>query len=152
KSRLLAEVGHRLGDTVTVLTAQCEAAGGSTFTPLIKALRTGLGVGDGSGGDTVRISLDDVVDWTDAERARIAVGVGALLAGIPESPEETFYVVRRLLAGLAARRPVLLVIDDLQWAEPLLLDLLEHLVQWGAGVPLIVVGAGRPELRDTRAS
>src|SRR5262249_43353943 len=91
KSRLLAEVGHRLGDTVTVLTAQCEAAGGSTFTPLIKALRTGLGVGDGSGGDTVRIALDDVVDGTDAERARIAVGVGALLAGIPESPEETFY-------------------------------------------------------------
>jgi predicted ATPase len=41
--------------------------------------------------------------------------------------------VRRFLAGLAAAQPVVLVIDDLHWAEPLLLDLVEHLVQWGAG-------------------
>ena len=42
----------------------------------------------------------------------------------------------------------MLVIDDLHWAEPLLLDLVEHLVQWGSGVPLLVLVGARPELRD----
>ena len=42
------------------------------------------------------------------------------------------------------------MIDDLQWAEPLLLDLIEHLVQWSTDVPLFVLGAARPELRDAR--
>src|SRR5262249_27774875 len=61
-----------------------------------------------------------------------------------------FFAVRRLLSAVAARRPVVLVIDDLQWAEPLLMDLAEHLVQWGAGVPLLVLVAARPELRGLR--
>ena len=83
---------------------------------------------------------------------RIADGIAALLAGTPASPEETFFVVRRLLAALAATQPVVLAIDDLQWAEPLLLDLIEHLVQWSTGVPLLVLAAARPELRDARSS
>ena len=71
-----------------------------------------------------------------------STGIAALLAGSPASPEETFFVVRRLLAVLAQTKPVVLVIDDLHWAEPPLLDLVEHLVQWGSGVPLLVlVGA-----------
>ena len=87
-----------------------------------------------------------------AQRARIAGGVAALLAGAPAPPEETFFVVRRLLAALASERPLVLAVDDLHWAEPLLLDLVEHLVQWGEGVPLLVLAAARPELRDVRSS
>ncbi len=45
-----------------------------------------------------------------------------------------------------------LVIDDLHWAEPLLLDLVEHLVQWGGGVQLFVLVGARPELRDLRST
>jgi hypothetical protein len=88
----------------------------------------------------------------DAERALIAKGIGALLSGTPALPEEIFFVVRRLLSALAAEGPVVLAIDDVQWAEPLLLDFTEHLVQWGAGIPLLVLVAARPELRDTRSS
>ncbi len=47
---------------------------------------------------------------------------------------------------------MVLVIDDLHWAEPLLLDLVEHLVQWGSGVPLLVLVGARPELRELRSS
>ena len=70
----------------------------------------------------------------------------------PASPEETFFVVRRFLAALATRQPVVLAIDDLHWAEPLLLDLIEHLIQWSTDVPLLVLAAARPELREARSS
>jgi class 3 adenylate cyclase/tetratricopeptide (TPR) repeat protein len=88
----------------------------------------------------------------DPDRDRIAAGIAALLGGSPAAPEETFFVVRRFLAAWATTRPVVLAIDDLQWAEPLLFDLIEHLVQWGSGVPLLVLAAARPELRDARSS
>ena len=60
--------------------------------------------------------------------------------------------MRRLFAALASERPVVLVFDDLQWAEPMLLDLVEHLVEWGSGVPMLVLVGARPELRDKRSS
>src|SRR5262249_24367836 len=101
----------------------------------------------------VRAAIEEAVAASEeAERTRITEGIGALLAGTPGSPEESFFVVRRFLTALGARQPVVLAIDDLQWAEPLLLDLVEHLVQWGAGVPLLVLAAARPELRDARSS
>jgi predicted ATPase len=100
----------------------------------------------------VRAAIESVVPGDNAERARIVDGVAGLLAGSATSPEETFFVVRRFFAALASVRPVVLVIDDLQWAEPLLLDLVEHLVEWGAGIPLLVLVGARPELRDKRSS
>src|SRR5262249_41526369 len=127
KSRLLDEVARRLGDTATVLTAHCDAAGGATFAPVAKALRAHLRVDDAVGGDALRAAIEASVPGDDAERARIAGGIAGLLGGTPASPEETFFVVRRLLAALATVQPVVLAIDDLHWAEPLLLDLTEHL-------------------------
>ena len=88
----------------------------------------------------------------EAERARIRPASARCSPASRRLPEETFFVVRRLLAALATKQPVVLEIDDLHWAEPLLLDLIEHLVQWGAGVPLLVLAAARPELRDARSS
>jgi len=152
KSRLLAELARRLGGRASVLTARCDSAGGATFAPLADALRTFLELDTGADIDAVRAAVEDVLPADDAERGRIAKGVAALVAGTPASPEETFFVVRRLLAALAASQPVVLALDDLQWAEPLLLDLTEHLVQWSSGVPLLVLVAARPELRDSRSS
>jgi len=139
KSRLIEELARRLGDEATVIRANCDAAGGASFAPLADALRTLPG-------------LEAAVSGGDAEHTRILEGVRALLSGSPASPEETFFVVRRLLSALAATKPVVLVIDDLHWAEPLLLDLVEHLVQWGSGVPLLVLVGARPELRDIRST
>ena len=158
KSRLIDEFVRRRGEAATVLTAACDAAGGATFAPLAEALREFLAIGGTDPTDpsdrsaALRAALEAAIPADASDRGRIAAGIAALLAGSPGSPEETFFVVRRFLAGLARTRPVLLVIDDLQWGEPLLLDLVEHLVQWGAGVPLFVLVGARLELRDVRSA
>jgi class 3 adenylate cyclase/ketosteroid isomerase-like protein len=137
KSRLVTEFTRGLAGRASVLVARCHAAGGAALAPLAESLRA---------------ALDAAALGDEAERTRIRAGIEAILAGTPAPPEETFFVVRRLLAAHAAEQPVVLEIDDLHWAEPLLLDLVEHLVQWGAGVPLFVLAAARPELRDARSS
>ncbi len=152
KTRLIAELTRRLGDRATVVAGHCDAAGGGTLTPLTDALRAGLGVAAGAEPAALRAALAAVLPTDESDTPRIAEGIVALLGGAPGAPEETFFVVRRLLARLAAVRPVVLAVDDLHWAEPLLLELLEHLVQWGAGVPLVVLGSARPELRELRAA
>src|SRR5262249_2320857 len=116
------------------------------------AWRAFVGVEDGASADAVRAGIDRATAGDEAERARVAGGVAALLAGTPAAPEETFFVIRRLLAAVAAAQPVVLAIDDLQWAEPLLIDLTEHLAEWSRGVALLVLAAARPELRDLRPS
>ena len=68
------------------------------------------------------------------------------------SVEETFWAVRRLVSATAAGRPMVVVIDDIQWAEPLLLDLLEHLAEWVHDIPLLILCLARPELREVRPS
>jgi class 3 adenylate cyclase len=147
KSRLIDEVAHRVADAATVITAQCDAAGGATFAPFARAVRAFRRVEDDAG-----TSVLGALIGSEPDRDRIVSGMGALLEGKPGSPEETFFVIRRFLTALAGSKPVVLVIDDLQWAEPLLLDLVEHLVQWGGGVRLLILVGARPELRDLRSS
>ncbi len=55
-----------------------------------------------------------------------------------------------MLESLAARRPLLLVLEDVHWAQATLLDLVEHLADWGRGAPVLVLCLARPELRDLR--
>jgi hypothetical protein len=64
---------------------------------------------------------------------RLAAGVG--LHDAPASTEETFWAVRRLLEALARRGPVVLSFDDLHWAEPTFLDLIEYLARWIRDLP-----------------
>ncbi|MFN2428054.1 MAG: AAA family ATPase, partial [Candidatus Binatia bacterium] len=152
KSRLIGEFVRRSADEAIVISGHCDAAGGTSFAPITRALRRFLGIDDGADEAALRALVSEAVSDQNADRGRVVDGITALLGGSPASPEETFFVVRRLFAALASARPVVLVIDDVHWAEPLLLDLVEHLVQWGSGVPLFVLVGARPELRDARSS
>jgi class 3 adenylate cyclase/ketosteroid isomerase-like protein len=151
KSRVLGELVRRLEGGATVLSARCDPGGGGTFAPLARGLRALLQQDDTAPAEAVQATLEKLLP-DDAERGRIRDGIAALLAGTPAPPEETFFAVRRFLRALAGSRPIVLAIDDLHWAEPLLLDLCEHLVQWSTDVPMLVVVAARPELRDARAA
>src|SRR5207248_5397735 len=81
----------------------------------------------------------------EVERALALLAVGA-----QPSPEELFWAIRRALASAAAERPVVVILDDIHWAEPMLLDLIEHLAEWGRDAPVLLVALARPELRDLR--
>ncbi len=64
------------------------------------------------------------------------------------SREESFTAWRRFLEAIAEQRPLVLVFEDLHWADPSLLEFIEHLVDWVSGVPIFVVCTARPELYD----
>jgi tetratricopeptide (TPR) repeat protein len=73
----------------------------------------------------------------------------ALAAG---GPEEIFWSVRKALERLARDRPLALIMDDIHWAEPTLLDLIEHLAEWTRGAPVLLLCLARPELVDKRSA
>ena len=78
--------------------------------------------------------------------ARLAPLVG--LAGGESSREELFTAWRRFLEAIATGGPLVIVIEDLHWADEALLAFCDHLLQWVTGVPLMLVGTARPELFD----
>jgi hypothetical protein len=125
KSRLVSELLGKVGDKATVLSGRCLPYGeGITFWPLAEALSPI--------GHAARPALE-------------RLGAGGVAV-----PEELFWEVRRLLESLATDRSVILHIDDLQWAERMLLDLLDHVVDLSRGAPILVLCVARPELLDER--
>jgi len=125
KSRLVAELLSRIEKDATVLRGRCLHYGeGITFWPLVEAL---VEIGDRAGGVLERLE-----------------GGGAA------TPEELFWEVRRLLESLAGERPLILHVDDLQWAEAMLLDLLDHVADLSRGAPILLLCTARPELLEER--
>ena len=110
-------------------------------------------MGDDADGPTAREHVGTLIPDGEADRERlIEVLAGLVGAARVRSVEETFWAIRRLVESVAAARPMVVVIDDIQWAEPLLLDLLEHLTEWVHDVPVMLVCLARPELREVRPS
>ncbi len=70
---------------------------------------------------------------------------------IRSSEADTQLATRALLERVAEDRPLVLVLDDLQWAEPPLLDLIEHIADWSREAPIFLLCIARPELLDARS-
>lgn len=138
KSRLARELLARVGTEPTVMFGRCLPYGeGITYWPLIEMTR-------GLDFETLLAGLPraDVI----VERLRAAMGaVGAAGTG-----DETDWAVRKLLERLAADRPVVAIVDDVQWAEPALLDLLEHIVFMTREAPILLLVLARKEFLDVR--
>jgi class 3 adenylate cyclase/tetratricopeptide (TPR) repeat protein len=86
-------------------------------------------------------------------KARLAPLVGAKVVDSAGTAEraESFTGWRRFLEAVAAERPLVLLFEDLHWADEALLEFLEHLADWSTGVPLLLVCAARPELYERHA-
>jgi class 3 adenylate cyclase/tetratricopeptide (TPR) repeat protein len=66
------------------------------------------------------------------------------------STEETFWAYRKLFAALAQERPLVLILEDIHWAESTLIDLIEHVAEWTGDAPMLLLCLARPELLDER--
>ena len=92
--------------------------------------------------------------WPTAQDAdkiadRVAQVIGS--GGEPPRPEETPGRCCRLLEARPLARPtVLFVIDDIQWAEPTLLELIEYIADWSRDAPILLACMARPELLEQR--
>jgi class 3 adenylate cyclase/tetratricopeptide (TPR) repeat protein len=88
-------------------------------------------------------------DWL---RARVLPLLGLGGDAGPGDRDESFTAWRRFLESIAARGPLVLVFEDLHWADPAMLAFIEHLVDWSTGVPMFVVCSARPELFERHPS
>jgi DNA-binding SARP family transcriptional activator len=131
KSRLVAEFA--LEAAAVVVTGRCLAYGsGVTYWPVVEMLgelRPLLGESEAATAGPLDVALGDE---------------GA------SSTDEVAWAFRKLVEAVAGEQPLVLVFDDLQWAEDALLELVEHLVLVSSGVPILVVGIARPDLLERR--
>ena len=146
KTRLVQEFAGRLGQEAQVLTGRCLPYGeGITFWPLQEVVRQASG---GDSPERIKVLLDGEADAAAvAEQLHRALGPGTQGR---TAAAETFWAARRLLEALARHRPVLVVFEDLHWAEPTLLDLVESLALRPGRSAIVVVCIARPELLDQR--
>ncbi len=154
KTRLASELAGAVADSASVVVGRCEPTGeGLTFLPLAEVLRVVADIGEADPAEIVRAKLATLMPEDDPDRARLIEGVaGVLGVAEPSSAQETFWALRRGLEFLARQRPLVLVLDDLHWGQPMLLDLVEHLVEWVRDAPVLMIALARPELRDVRAA
>jgi predicted ATPase/class 3 adenylate cyclase len=153
KSRLVRELIASVEAQATVLRGRCLPYGeGITFWPIMEMIRDAAGVGDDDLPDAVRDKIEALVGRGEGQES-IAAGLASLLGleGQGASAiQETFLALRGLFETLAAERPLVLVVDDIHWAEPTLLDFLEYLAGWARAAPVLLVCISRPELVEAR--
>ncbi len=151
KSRLVLEIVASLPSDTLVARGRCLPYGeGITYRPLADIFRE---ITKAEGLDLGKQSVARIAEYLagDKKAGLIAETVAELLGfggGKPGRGEETFWAVRRLFESLARERPLVIVVDDLHWAEATFLDLIEHLVDLSRGFPILIVAIGRPELLD----
>ncbi len=151
KSRLAHEALATMREAAIVMRGRCAASGGAALAPFGDALRDAAGLGTFAEGPDARSRLIELV--TGAEDHELLGSRLAAIAGFDPlriPPEETVWVARRSLEWLARLRPVVVVLDDLQWAQPSLLDLIESVVERLTDVAVLVIAIARPEFLDTR--
>jgi tetratricopeptide (TPR) repeat protein len=151
KSRLVAESFVRISERARILRSRCLPYGdGITYWPVRDLVLAASGIVPGEPREEALTKLDLIVaglDRGDLVRSRLASVVG--LTDDPAPGEEIPWAVRRFVEALADERPLVLFVDDLQWAEPALVDLLEHVLDLGRG-PILLVTVARPELEEVR--
>jgi class 3 adenylate cyclase/tetratricopeptide (TPR) repeat protein len=150
KSRLTNDFVRTVGATAIVATGRCLSYGeGITFWPLVEVLRDLAGISERDSVDEVRRRISDLVPPDeDAElvRERLSAVLGL---GVAPGMQETFWAVRRLFEQLG-ERPLVVVFDDIHWAEPTFLDLLEYLALWIHDTPVLLVCLARPDFLELR--
>ena len=152
KSRLVEEFLTTAGERALALRGRCLPYGeGITFWPIVEIVTEAAGLADSDPPAEARRKIARVVAHERrgeqaAERVAQVVGIGQSSAGV----DETFWAIRTFLEALARQRPLVVMLDDVHWAEPTLLDLIDHVADWSKDVPIMLITLSRPDLLEAR--
>ena len=152
KSRLIEEFVQSIADEAVVLRGRCLSYGdGITFWPLAEVFRQAAGIIPEDSEEDARAKLASRF----GERLADATSRIESVMGLSEQQygkDELFWAVRAVLQELVRRRPLVVVFDDIHWAEATFLDFIEQILDASLGVPLLLVCAARHELYEGRPS
>jgi class 3 adenylate cyclase/tetratricopeptide (TPR) repeat protein len=141
KSRLVREALTVIRAAARIIVGRCPPYGeGITYLPLRDIVRQLAPAGRDQLAALVKSHEADMV----ADRLAGAVGLSDASAPV----EETNWAARQLLVSLARHQPLVVVLDDLHWAEPTFLDLVDYVATSAPGVPLLIICLARPELLE----
>lgn len=161
KTRLINEfrqVVDDLPDIVWWRQGRCLPYGeGITFWAIAEVLKAQADILDSDSPAVVDAKLGRAVEalvhdpvkasWV---KARLGPLVGGASRDEGATQAELFAALLRFFEAMASSRPLVLVIEDLQWADPALLDFLNHLLEWAVDAPIMLLGTARPELLDVQ--
>jgi class 3 adenylate cyclase/tetratricopeptide (TPR) repeat protein len=144
KSRLLREFAAEVDAEATVVVGRCLPYGeGITYWPLIEIVNDLTG----PAGVPAIESLLAGDSQPEVVASRVAAAAGRVRASATEADVQ--WAVRRLFEAMARRQPLVVVFDDIHWAEPAMLDLIEHVAANAAG-PILIACLARGDLLARR--
>jgi class 3 adenylate cyclase/tetratricopeptide (TPR) repeat protein len=150
KTRLAREFLESLEDA-TVLTGRALPYGESvTSWPLAEMVKESGGIADD---DDLDVAIEKLRECCPAEAVAdlLGIAIGLLEAVHGErSQNEIAWAAREYVERLATVRPLVLVFEDIHWAEEPLLELIEHLTEWVRGAPLLILCLARLDLLELR--
>jgi predicted ATPase len=161
KSRLVAEFFRFVDqgpDLVAWRQGRCLPYGdGITFWALGEIIKAQAGILESDTAaqarDKLRSAVDNLIE-DDAEEAWLIERLSALIAAngsfTASDRLETFTAWRRFLESIASRTPLVVVVEDLHWADAPMLEFVQHLVDYSSGVPILLICTARPELYERR--
>jgi predicted ATPase/class 3 adenylate cyclase len=150
KSRLVREFVAAL-EGATVLGGRCLPYGeGITYWPLAEMVKSAAGISDT---DPVTQAIEKLRACCEDEAVADLLGLASGVLEAVEadrSAQEIAWAAREWADQLADVQPLVLVFEDIHWAEEPLLELIEHLATWVRKAPLLIIGLARPDLLDVR--
>jgi class 3 adenylate cyclase/tetratricopeptide (TPR) repeat protein len=164
KSRLVSEFGRDAQRQGVVLSGRCLPYGeGITYWALREMIGQAAGILQSDESRIVAAKVGELLDGlptNDQDELRTMAAAVAALFGTPTTPRGTYaaeeisqaelhWGLRRLFELLADSAPVVLVFEDLHWADPTLLELIQFIAEGSVPVPIFLLGSARPEFRET---
>ena len=151
KSRLTREFMTEIAGVAEVVRGRCLAYGDAiTYWPLAEILRDVARTAPDAPAAAVVAALDRRLGADVPTRLKAIIGaiLGATATSV--DGDEIAWGVMRLMAMLAASAPIVVLIEDVHWADPALLALLETTRSWAGAVPILFLATARPELLESR--
>ena len=150
KSRLTEALIGAVSAESGLVRGRCLPYGrGITFWPLVEIVREAAGIREEDDPEAALAKLTALVPDAPEVADRVGSAIGLSATEFPL--DEITWGTRKLLETLAADRPLIVLIDDVQWGEDAFLDLIEQVVAAGQA-PLLVLCASRGELLARRPS